>query len=77
MLENLDKFCPNCDPVYVFKRPPSYYKEEVRVGVKLVTESSNYSGCGVDICSCLKCGKTFQVSYKIDEIIEVENESNS
>jgi hypothetical protein len=75
MHNEIDKFCPNCKPVYVFKRPPSYYREEVQVGVMLETTSSNYSGCGVDICVCPECKQRFQVSYKIDEIKQIDDKA--
>jgi hypothetical protein len=44
---------------------------------QLILIESNYSGCGVDIAECPNCKKVFQISYKIDEIQEVNNESNN
>ncbi len=31
----------------------------------------NYHGCGVDIVVCNDCKRTFQVSYKVDKVIEI------
>jgi len=39
--------------------------------VELELAETNYSGCGVDIAVCPRCGRTFQVSYKVDEVMEV------
>jgi len=35
---------------------------------KLNLDDHNYSGTGVDMGTCLKCGHAFEVSYKIDKI---------
>lgn len=54
--------CPNCP------------KRETKVGprgVDMFEVETNYSGCGVDIYECLECGKTYQVSYKVDQITEI------
>jgi hypothetical protein len=67
MHEDLEKFCPNCKPVIFEKR-------NIRTGVKLETISSNYSGCGVDICVCPECKKQFQVSYKVDQITPLDTD---
>lgn len=40
----------------------------------LVTE--NYSGCGVDIARCQVCNNYFQISYKIDKVINVTEDIN-
>lgn len=34
--------------------------------------SDNYSGCGIDIGKCEECDRIFQISYKVDEIIETK-----
>lgn len=31
----------------------------------------NYHGCGVDIAFCDNCQRTYQISYKIDQITEI------
>jgi hypothetical protein len=64
MLDNLLKTCPHCP-------------HDRRGGVELTVDADNYSGCGVDICHCPECGRVYQVSYKIDNISEVENVRNS
>lgn len=58
-------YCPNCPPQYRKRRP------DERVGVHLELTVENYSGCGVDFADCPECGKRFQVSYKVDEVIEI------
>ena len=76
MHNEIDKFCPKCKPIY--------YREKVQgiapcglkqVGVMLETTSSDYSGCGVDICFCPECKQKFQVSYKIDEIKQIDDKA--
>ncbi len=34
--------------------------------------AQNYSGCGVDHMRCPQCGKGYQVSYKVDEVIHIK-----
>ena len=63
MHEDFTKECPQCPKVET-------RRGDLR-GVTLELIYDNYSGCGVDICRCPQCGKDFQVSYKIDEIIEI------
>lgn len=63
MHNELLKECPAC---------PRVGTRQGERGVELEVVRDNYSGCGVDICRCPKCGKYFQVSYKIDEITEVK-----
>jgi hypothetical protein len=57
-------FCPVCPARFHRKNP------ERRVGVTMDCVESNYSGCMIDIAECTECGKTFQVSYKVDKISE-------
>jgi len=78
MHDDLDKFCPVCTPVFNRKKPEirdgvrvEVSKNYFRTGVRLEIVSSNYSGCGVDICVCPQCQKRFQVSYRVDEIIHL------
>lgn len=61
-------------PVYCPKCPPRFRKSkpDQRVGVHLDCTETNYSGCGVDFGECPECGKRFQVSYKVNEITEIE-----
>jgi len=33
----------------------------------------NYSGCSVDIANCPECGRGYQVSYKIDEVVRLKD----
>ena len=67
MHEELNKFCPNCEPIFHRK------KSELQVGVQLEVLRDNYSGCGVDHCRCPNCQEIFQVSYKVDEITPLSN----
>jgi hypothetical protein len=60
-------YCPTCPPT--FRRPKD--KPPVRVGERLELTESNYSGCGVDITYCPKCGKGFQISYQVKAITEL------
>jgi hypothetical protein len=41
---------------------PECPKEELTVVEK------NYSGCSIDFGRCSKCGKAWQISFKVDEI---------
>lgn len=45
---------------------------EVLIGKDLDIIETNYSGCGVDIAFCETCQKKYQISYKVDQITEVE-----
>lgn len=65
MHEELDKFCPNCTPIYHKKNQTS------QVGIRLYLVVDNYSGCGIDHYKCPNCEQTFQVSYKVDEILPI------
>jgi len=63
--------CPSC-PRYTKEINRSKgQKETVTIGVDLDIYITNYSGCGVDIAECPRCGKRFQISYKVDEIEQV------
>ena len=55
--------CPKC---------PKKETKRGFFGVSMNEIESNYSGCGVDIYECPQCNKKFQVSYKVDQIIEIE-----
>jgi hypothetical protein len=57
-------WCPNCEP--------RFNKHGERVGEHLACMVRNYSGCAVDFGSCQECDKRFQVSYKVDEITEIQ-----
>jgi hypothetical protein len=59
-------FCPVCPPVFRKSKP------DQQVGPHLECVVSNYSGCMVDFGECPECGKRFQVSYKVDEVIELK-----
>ena len=56
-------YCPECRPLRNHKGR--------RIDQPLDLVESNYSGCGVDIAQCPTCGKTFQISYKVAEIIRI------
>ena len=64
MHEEIERFCPNCSQQVNNKGIP--------VGVRIETIYNNYSGVYCDICKCPECGKKFWVSYKVDEITEME-----
>lgn len=55
-------WCQNC---------PALYVRGIQVGVQLICTVRNYSGCSVDFGECPECGKRFQVSYKVNEVIEI------
>lgn len=57
-------WCPHC-PAVVNRRG-----ERCDVALELVV--SDYSGCGVDIADCPRCGRTFQVSYRVDAVTELD-----
>lgn len=57
--------CPQCPPIYSSKSGR-------RLDQTLEQIVSNYSGCGVDIARCPRCERTFQISYKVDQIEEVK-----
>jgi len=58
--------CPNCP-----KKVVGPEGRKLVQGVALECTVTNYSGCSVDFGECPECGKRFQVSYKVDEVIEV------
>ncbi|MHC4121737.1 MAG: hypothetical protein ACYSWO_30060 [Planctomycetota bacterium] len=60
-------FCPSCPPVF------HRVDRREQVGPVLECVESNYSGCCTDIGKCLKCGKTFSVSFKVDTIEEIQS----
>mgnify|MGYP000219768253 FL=1 len=58
-------------PHYCSVCPATLNKKGRRIDEPLRLSRSNYSGYGVDIAVCPSCNKTFQISYKVDQIIEV------
>ena len=54
--------CPNC---------PKRETKRGLIGVSMDEIETNYSGCGVDIYECPECNKQYQISYKVDKIIEI------
>lgn len=66
-LQETWKFCPECPPVIgqgLFVNRP-----RCRTGVKMVLSDKNYSGTGVDMYNCPKCGKGFAVSYNVAAVV--------
>jgi len=61
----------NGQPIYCPHCLPGPYVSNI-MGVELELIERNYSGCGVDIAYCPRCKKGYQISYKVDEIEEVE-----
>lgn len=59
-------YCPTC--------PPVLNKKNRRIDPPLQLLNSNYSGCGVDIAVCSTCQHRFQISYKVDKILDVEQD---
>lgn len=53
-------YCPDC--------PPVVNKKDRRIDPPLKLVESNYSGCGVDIAECERCGKAFQIEYQVKSI---------
>lgn len=56
-------YCPVCEPIV--------NKKGRRIDSPLMLIERNYSGCGVDIAECVVCKKIFQISYKVDNILDV------
>lgn len=52
--------CPNCPP---------FGKQNRRH--QLVCVESNYSGCGVDIGACPECGRAYEISYQVAEVVHI------
>lgn len=59
-------FCPKC-PARFRKTKP-----DERVGVRLECVESNYHGCSVDHALCPECETYFSISYKVDDITELD-----
>jgi len=57
--------CPNCPPAMY----PGYWRKSRPILNCIV---SNYSGCSVDIGNCPECGKSFFISFKVDEITKAD-----
>jgi len=55
---SVDIPCPECKP---------YGKRNRRH--MLECSERNYSGCGIDIGTCPECGKTWEVSYVVGELV--------
>lgn len=58
--------CPVC--------PPVLNKRQRRIDRPLQLVVRNYSGCSVDIAQCPECQRRFQISYKVDEIRDIEKD---
>ena len=59
--------CPNC--------PATFNKKgDRRIDPPLDLVRENYSGCGVDFAQCPTCRRVYQVSYKVDKILDVTDE---
>lgn len=56
-------YCPVCPPVMVGRNRDRKSSETA-----LEISESNYSGCGVDMANCPKCGRGFVVSYMVKAI---------
>lgn len=56
-------YCPVC--------PPVKNKHRRRIDQPLELMTQNYSGCGVDMAQCPRCERIFQISYKVDQILDV------
>lgn len=67
MHDELDKFCPKCEPIFHRR------KANMQVGPRLDVVRDNYSGCGVDICRCPQCKRMFQVAYKVGEVTVLDD----
>ena len=59
-------YCPTCEPILNPKN------RRVDEPLKLIVK--NYSGCAVDIALCPRCNHRFQISYKVNVILDVEDE---
>jgi len=62
---NYPVYCPDCPPKFLKSKP------DQRVGVHLECTVHNYSGCSVDFGECPECGKRFQITYKVDAIVQL------
>ena len=61
-------YCPKCLPKEIKTRSGKIRIE--RNYLELVEE--NYSGCGTSIAQCQICRTCFEISYKIDEVRELD-----
>lgn len=41
------------------------------IGQKLQLIERNYSGCDVDMVQCPQCKDIFEISYKVDKIVDI------
>jgi hypothetical protein len=55
-------YCPVCPPVLIGRT----LKQSAETQLSL--SESDYSGCGVDMANCPKCGRGFCLSYKLYKI---------
>lgn len=55
-------YCPECPPIWVGKN------KSRRGDPPLHLDESNYSGCGVDMATCPRCGRGFAISYQVKAI---------
>ncbi len=53
--------------------PCPYCKATNARRVPLECSERNYSGCSVDIANCPKCGRAYQVSYRVAEVARVNS----
>lgn len=58
--------CPRC--------PPHLNERGRRIDPPLELVEENHSGCGVDIAVCPSCGRRFQISYKVRDIVELKDD---
>lgn len=61
MSEVMGVSCPTC-----IEGPPRRPRE-----IRLILIEHNYSGCGVDMAYCPKCGRGYCISYKVDQVTHV------
>lgn len=58
-------YCPACKPErFLNKRTGKL----VTVRQRLLLSEENYSGTGISMANCEKCGRGFAISYKVDKI---------
>ena len=48
-----------------------------RIDAPLKLIESNYSGYGVDLAQCENCDRIFQISYKVDQIVDITDQMQS
>lgn len=62
-------------PHYCLVCPAEYAGKDHdrRYGVRLVLTESNCSGTGADLADCPRCGRIFQITYRVDKITELKH----